>query len=180
MPVCPDNVEMNETINSNPFLIDLFVVNKTNAPPDTREKVLVKLKPIRVLFAVFEQSFFKRQRGIYKAVHLIFLDYLFDKLKPSLIRLLHKNTMPSCVSIALTREIFDIHLCEKDTQKIALTHSEFIKMLDTTDDTYVRVTVNLAINSVAIDLRLEFIFKVQEIPCFQNFDGEDLCLNPIL
>jgi hypothetical protein len=180
MPICPDDEVIDETSRSNPFLIDLFVLNKTTSL-GSRERVIFKLKPIHVLFEVFEHSFFKKRRGIYTRIDLLFLESLLNKLKPTLIRLLHKTPiMSSSTSIALSRDIFDIQLCYSDTMKIALTHTEFISMLDTADDTYVRTTVHLPINAIQVDLTLEFIFKVQGITCVVNhFDADDLCLNPI-
>lgn len=179
MPICPDDELMDETSRSNPFLIDLFVLNKTPAL-GSRERAIFKLKPIRVLFEVFKHSFFKKRRGVYTRVDLLFLDSLLNKLKPTLIRLLHKPLMSSSTSIALSQEIFSKHLREIDTNKIALTHSEFISMLDTEDDTYVRTTVHLPIEAIQVDLTLEFIFKVQGIPYMCKFDADDLCLNTIL
>jgi hypothetical protein len=172
MPVYPDVEETDET---SPYLLDLLDIS--NIDNVSRSKAIFKLKPINVSFSVFEKLFFKKRLGVYGASKLIFLDSLLNKLKPKLSRELRKYTTTACETIALNHEIFGLTLLIKRLRIKSLSYAEFIRILDTTNDTYVRVSTHLAINSISTNLTIEFIFRVKDIPCNPcAFDADDLFL----
>lgn len=186
MPVYPDVEETDET---NPYLLDLLDVS--NIDIDTANLSTFKLKPINVSFPVFERLFFKKRHGAYSATKLAFLDSLLNKLKPKLSRELRKYTSSACETIALNNEIFGLTLikqmpcssCSSSSSSSSilrvksLSHTEFVRIIDTTNDTYVRTTIHLAVNSISTNLTIEFMFKVKDIPANPcAFDADDLFL----
>jgi hypothetical protein len=176
MPVYPETEE--ETDETNPYLLDLLDISNTENQTVGRSQAIFKLKPINVVFSIFERMFFKKRRGVYSTTKTTFLESLLNKLKPKLTRELRKYTPTARNAIALSHEIFELTIAD-DTRlrSQSLTHREFVRAIDTTNDTYVRVTVHLALNSIATDLTIEFIFKVMGIPCNQDaFDADDLFL----
>lgn len=172
MPIFPD---LEETATVNPFLIDLLVVKDNKAISSTAEKVTFKLKPIYVCFPTFERLFFKKRGSTYRRIKLTFLNSLLGKLKPKLVRLLHHYANTCGESIALTKEIFDLTIDENKCTSInALTHSEFIKVTDSSDDTFVRASVHLGILSLSVKLTLEFVFRIEAMPTVCPFESDDL------
>ena len=172
MPIFPD---LEETSTVNPFLVDLLVVSDNKAISSTAEPVTFKLKPIYVCFSTFERLFFKKRGSTYRRVKLTFLDSLLGKLKPKLVRLLHHYAKSCGESISLTREIFDLTIDENKCRPInALTHSEFVQVTDSSDDTFVRTIVHLGILSVSVKLTLEFVFRIESMPSVCPFESDDL------
>ena len=172
MPIFPD---LEETATVNPFLIDLLVVSDNKAISSNAEQVSFKLKPIFVSFPIFERLFFKKRGSTYRRVKLTFLDSLLKKLKPKLVRLLHPYVKTCGESIALTREIFDLTIDENKYRPInALTHSEFVQVADSSDDTFVRTIVHLGILTVSVKLTLEFVFRIESMPLIVPFESDDL------
>ena len=187
MPVYPDVEETDET---NPYLLDLLDVS--NIDIDTANLSTFKLKQINVSFPVFERLFFKKRHCAYSATKLAFLDSLLNKLKPKLSRELRKYTSSACETIALNNEIFGLTLikqppscsssCSSSSSSSilrvkSLSHTEFVRIIDTTNDTYVRTTIHLAVNSISTNLTIEFMFKVKDIPANPcAFDADDLFL----
>ena len=177
MPVYPETEE-EETAETNPYLLDLLDISNIENQTVGRSQAIFKLKPINVVFSIFERMFFKKRRCVYSTTKTTFLDSLLNKLKPKLMRELRKYTLSARNAITLSREIFELTVSD-DTRlrSQSLTHHEFVRAIDTTNDTYVRVSVHLALNSIATDLTVEFIFKVMGIPCNQDaFDADDLFL----
>ena len=172
MPVFPD---LEGTTTVNPFLVDLLVVSDNRVIPSSAEKVTFKLKPIYVCFPTFERLFFKKRGTTYRRVNLAFLNCLLCKLKPKLVRLLHRYAKTCGESIALTKEIFDLTIDEnKCTSMNALTHSEFIRVTNSSDDTFVRTIVNLGILNISVNLSLEFVFRIESMPSICPFESDDL------
>jgi hypothetical protein len=172
MPVFPD---LEETAVVNPFLVDLLVVSDNKVMPSAAEKVNFKLRPIFVSFPIFERLFFKKRGSTYRRVKLTFLNCLLCKLKPKLVRLLHRYAKTCGESIALTKEIFDLNIDEnKCTSLNALTHSEFIRVTDSPNDTFVRTIVNLGIINISVNLTLEFVFRIDSMPIVTPFESDDL------
>lgn len=172
MPVFPD---LEETVVVNPFLVDLLVVSDNKVMPSAAEKVTFKLRPIFVSFPIFERLFFKKRGSTYRRVKLTFLNCLLCKLKPKLVRLLHGYAKTCGESIALTKEIFDLNIDEnKCTSLNALTHSEFIRVTDSPNDTFVRTIVNLGIINISVNLTLEFVFRIESMPIVTPFESDDL------
>ena len=173
MPIFPD---LEETATVNPFLVDLLVVSDNRViPPPSAEKVTFKLKPIFVSFPIFERLFFKKRGSTYRRVKLTFLNALLCKLKPKLVRFLHRYAKTCGESIALTKEIFDLTIDEnKCTSLNALTHSEFIRVTDSPADTFVRTIVNLGILNISVNLTLEFVFRIDSMPTVTPFESDDL------
>jgi hypothetical protein len=172
MPIFPD---LEETATVNPFLVNLLVVSDNRAISSTAEQVTFKLKPIFVSFPIFERLFFKKRGSTYRRVKLTFLDSLLGKLKPKLVRLLHRYAKTCGESIAVTREIFDLTIDENKCRPInALTHSEFVQVVDSPDDTFVRTIVHLGILTVSVKLTLEFVFRVESMPLIVPFESDDL------
>jgi hypothetical protein len=172
MPIFTDLEEPNVV---NPFLVDLLVVRDNRPISPNAEKILLKLKPIFVTYDIFEYLFFKKHRGKYGRVKLTFLDSLLAKIKPKLIRSLHCHTNSSCKSISLSREILELTIDENKSMSVkGLTHSEFLKVADSPDDTFVRATVHLGISSINVNLTIEFVFKIEAMPCMTPFESDDL------
>jgi len=172
MPIYPD---LEETVTVNPFLVDLLVVSDNRLIPSSAEKVTFKLKPIFVSFPIFERLFFKKRGHTYRRVKLTFLNSLLCKLKPKLVRFLHHYAKTCGESISLTKEIFDLTIDEnKCTSLNALTHSEFIRVTDSPDDTFVRTIVNLGILNISVNLTLEFVFRIESMPTVIPFESNDL------
>jgi len=172
MPIFPD---LEETTTVNPFLVDLLVVSDNRVITTSAEKVTFKLKPIYVCFPTFERLFFKKKGSTYRRVKLTFLNSLLGKLKPKLVRLLHHYAKTCGESIALTKEIFDLTIDEnKCTSLNALTHSEFIRVTDSSNDTFVRTVVNLGILNISVNLTLEFVFRIKSMPIVCPFESDDL------
>jgi len=173
MPIYPDVEETDET---NPHLLDLLDISNVDNSFEPTNKATFKLKPIHVSFPIFERLFFKKRLGVYSASKLTFLDSLLNKLKPKLSRELRKYTTTACETITLNHEIFELTLIKR-LQVKSLSHPEFFRILDTTNDTYVRATVHLAVFSISTNLTIEFIFKVKNIPLNDcAFDADDLFL----
>ena len=173
MPVYPDVEETDET---NPHLLDLLDISNIDNSFELMNKATFKLKPIHVSFPIFERLFFKKRLGVYSASKLTFLDSLLNKLKPKLSRELRKYTTTACETIALNHEIFGLSLIQGLRIK-SLSHQEFFRILDTTNDTYVRTTIHLAVFSISTNLTIEFIFKIKNIPTNNcAFDADDLFL----
>jgi hypothetical protein len=172
MPIFPD---LEETATVNPFLVDLLVVSDNKIITPTTEKVTFKLKPIYVCFSTFERLFFKKKGTSFRRVKLTFLNSLLGKLKPKLVRMLHRYAKTCGESIALTKEIFDLNIDENKCTSInALTHSEFIQVTDSSDDTFVRTIVNLGILNISVNLTLEFVFRIKLMPAACPFESDDL------
>jgi len=171
MPIFPD---LEETATVNPFLVDLLVVSDNRVITSSTD-VTFKLKPIYVCFPIFERLFFKKKGTTYRRVKLTFLNFLLGKLKPKLVRLLHRYAKTCGESIALTKEIFDLTIDEnKCTSLNALSHSEFVRIADSSDDTFVRTIVNLGILNISVNLSLEFVFRIESMPSICPFDSDDL------
>ena len=101
MPVFPD---LEENVTVNPFLVDLLVVSDNRViPPTSAEKVTFKLKPIFVSFPIFERLFFKKRGSTYRRVKLTFLNALLCKLKPKLVRFLHRYALHERYSGAIKK-----------------------------------------------------------------------------
>ena len=81
------------------------------------------------------------------------------------------------MSILVNKEIFNLVLGERNMCRDALVHAEFVRSIDTTNDTYVRITVSLGITSISTTMTIEFIFKVRNIPVHTVFDADDLFIN---
>jgi hypothetical protein len=188
MPVYPDVEETDET---NPYLLDLLDVSNIDIDNANIQTISTfKLKPINVSFPVFERLFFKKRHGAYSTTKLAFLDSLLNKLKPKLSRELRKYTTSACETIALNNEIFGLTLIKQmpcssscssssfsSLRVKSLSHTEFVRIIDTTNDTYVRTTIHLAVNSISTNLTIEFMFKVKDIPTNPcAFDADDLFL----
>jgi len=173
MPVYPDEEETDET---NPHLLDLLDISNVDNSFEPTNKATFKLKPIQVSFPIFERLFFKKRLCVYSASKLTFLDSLLNKLKPKLARELRKYTTTAFETISLNHEIFELTIIQGLRIK-SLSYPEFIRILDTTNDTYVRATIHLAVFSISTNLTIEFIFKVKNIP-FNHcaFDADDLFL----
>lgn len=172
MPVFPD---LEETVTVNPFLVDLLVVTDNKAISSNAENVTFKLKPIFVTFEIFERLFFKKRGSTYRRVKLTFLDSLLGKLKPKLVRLLSRYAKTCGESVALTREIFELTINENKCTSInALTHSEFVHVADSSDDTFVRTIVHLGISTLSVKLTLEFVFRIESMPLIVPFESDDL------
>lgn len=172
MPIFPELDNSNET---NPFLVDLLVVCDNKEISESAEKVTFKLKPIFVSFDTFEYLFFKKRLGIYRRIKLDYLDLLLTKIKPKIIRLLQCYVKSGCESISLTREIFETSIDTNKSMSVrGLTHPEFLKVADSSNDTFTRATIHLAISSISVKLTLEFVFKVKQMPCLIPFDCDDL------
>jgi hypothetical protein len=172
MPIFPD---LEETATVNPFLVDLLVVSDNKAISSNAEQVTFKLKPIHVCFPIFERLFFKKRASTYRRVKLTFLDSLLGKLKPKLVRLLRPYAKTCGESVSLTREIFDLTIDENKCRPInALTYSEFVQVVDSSDDTFVRTIVHLGILTVSVKLTLEFVFRIDTMPLACPFESDDL------
>jgi hypothetical protein len=172
MPIFPD---LEETVTVNPFLVDLLVISDNKAISSNAEQVTFKLKPIFVSFPIFERLFFKKRGRIYRRVKLTFLDSLLGKLKPKLVRLLRPYAKTCGESVSLTREIFDLTIDENKCRPInALTHSEFVQVADSPDDTFVRTIVHLGVLTVSVKLTLEFVFRIDTMPLIVPFESDDL------
>jgi hypothetical protein len=170
MPIYLDETTTDET---NPYTLDFGVFSDTSS--DFPNTVRFKLKPIQVAFKDFERLFFKKRKGAYTVAKLCFLNSLLDNLKPKLSQLLHdKYCTTNKVSILLNKEIFNLVLEERVVRRDALTHLEFVRAIDTTNDTYVRITVSLGITCISTAMTIEFIFKVRNIPARTVFDADDL------
>ena len=176
MPVYLDEVTTDET---NPHIINFAVFSDTplSAPAHT---VTFKLKPIHIVFKDFEKLFFKRRRTIYTVAKLCFLNELFNKIKPKLSRMLQDMyCVSNKASILLNRELFDMVLESRIKSRVALTHANFVKAIDSTNDTYVRITLSLGIVAISSAVTIEFIFKMRNLPPCELFDADDL-LNNVL
>jgi hypothetical protein len=168
MPIYLDETTTDET---NPHILDFAVFSDIHTYPPT----LFKLRPIHVVFKDFERLFFKKRKGIYTVAKLCFLSSLLDKLKPKLCRLLQdKYCMSNKITVQVNKEVFNLVLEEQIIRRVALMHTEFVRAIDTTNDTYVRITVSLGITSISTTLSIEFIFKVRDIPAHPIFDADDL------
>jgi len=89
--------------------------------------------------------------------------------------LLHRYAKSCGESIAVTREIFDLTIDENKCRPInALTHSEFVQVVDSPDDTFVRTIVHLGILTVSVKLTLEFVFRIESMPSVCPFESDDL------
>lgn len=176
MPIYPETEE--ETDETNPYLLDLLDISNIENQTVCKPQAIFKLKPINVVFPIFERLFFKKRRGVYSTTKTTFLDSLLNKLKPKLMRELRKYTLSARNAIALSHEIFGLTIGgDTRLRSQSLTHHEFVRAIDTTNDTYVRATVHLALTSISTDMTVEFIFKVMSIPCNQDaFDADDLFL----
>ena len=173
MPVYPD---VEETTETNPYLLDLLDISNVDNSFESMNKATFKLKPIHVSFSIFDRLFFKKRLGVYTTSKLTFLDSLLNKLKPKLTKELRKYTTTARETIALNHEIFELTLI-KGLRIKSLSHTEFFRIMDTTNDTYVRATVHLAVSSISTNLTIEFIFKVKDIPLNDcAFDADDLFL----
>ena len=82
-------------------------------------------------------------------------------------------------SILLNKELFDMVLESRINSRVALTHANFVRAIDTTNDTYIRITLSLGIVSISALTNIEFIFKVRNIPPHETFDAEDLLNNTL-
>ena len=172
MPIFPD---LEETVIVNPFLVDLLVVSDNKAISSNAENVSFKLKPIFVSYPIFERLFFKKRGSVYRRIKLTFLDHLLGKLKPKLVRLLRRYAKTCGESVSLTREIFDLTIDENKCRPInALTHSEFVKVADSPNDTFVRTVVHLGILTVSVKLTLEFVFRIESMPMIVPFESDDI------
>jgi len=172
MPIYLDEIV---TDDSNCHLVNFAVFSDTPlvAP---EHSVSFKLKPIHIAFKDFEQLFFKRRRVIYTLAKLCFLNELFNKIKPKLSRMLQSMCCVSNkASILLNKELFDMVLEKRIKSRVALTHPNFVKAIDTTNDTYVRITLCLGIVSISSAVSIEFIFKIRNIPPRDDlFNADDL------
>lgn len=174
MPVYLDETTTNE---SNPHIINFAVFSDTLTPPATTFKTF-KLKPIHIEFKDFEKLFFKKRKTIYTVAKLCFLNALLNMIKPKLSRLLHDiHCVSNKTSILLNKELFDLVLEDRIKSRVALTHANFVRAIDTTNDTYVRITISLAIMAISSVVNIEFIFKVRNIPAHDIFDADDLLNN---
>lgn len=171
----PVFTELDEPNVANPFLVNLLVVSDNRTMCSTAEKITLKLKPVFVCYDIFQYLFFKKHRKMYGRVQVAFLDSLLNKLKPNLVRLLHCHAKSSCESISLTREIFELSIHENKSMSVkGLTHKEFLRVADSPDDTFVKASVHLGISSIHVNLTIEFLFKVESMPCIDSFDSNDL------
>lgn len=174
MPVYLDETTTDET---NPYIID-FAVFSDSTLTSPCHNIVFKLKPIHIAFRDFEKLFFKKRRGVYTVARLCFLNELFDKIKPKLARLLQDiYCVSNKTSILLTKEIFNVVLEDRIKSRDALTHCNFIRAIDTTNDTYIRITLSLGIHAISTAVSIEFMFKVRNIPPHSVFDADDLFCN---
>ena len=174
MPVYLDETFTDEM---NPNIINFAVFSDTPllAPEHT---MTFKLKPIHITFQDFQKLFFKKRRTLYTTARLCFLNELLDKIKPKLIRLLQDiYCVSNKTSILLTKEIFKAVLEDRIKSRDALTHCNFVRAIDTPNDTYVRITLSLGIRAISTAMSLEFMFKVRNIPPHPVFDADDLFYN---
>lgn len=176
MPVYLDEIPTDET---NPHIINFAVFSDT-ALLAPEHIATFKLKPIHIAFADFEKLFFKKRRTIYTVAKLCFLNELFSKIKPKLSRMLQDMyCVSNKKSILLNKELFDMVLESRINSRVALTHANLVRAIDTTNDTYVRVTLSLGIASISALINIEFIFKVRNIPPHEIFDANDLLNNTL-
>jgi hypothetical protein len=92
-----------------------------------------------------------------------------------LVRLLRPYANTCGKSVSLTREIFDLTIDENKCRPInALSHSEFVQVVDSPDDTFVRTIVHLGILTLPVKLTLEFVFRIQSMPPIVPFESDDL------
>lgn len=174
MPVYLDETTTDET---NPHIIDFAVFSdEAIASPD--HNIVFKLKPIHIVFRDFEKLFFKKRKTLYTVARLCFLNELFNKIKPKLVRLLQDTHSESNkTSILIGRELFNMVLESRIKSRVALSHSNFVSSIDTTNDTYVRITLSLGIHAISTTMCIEFMFKVRNIPPHPVFDADDLFNN---
>jgi hypothetical protein len=171
MPVYLDEVTTDET---NPHIINFAVFSDTPLLTPAHTGTF-KLKPIHIAFNDFEKLFFKRRRTIYTVAKLCFLNELFNKIKPKLSRMLQDMyCVSNKASILLNRELFDMVLESRIKSRVALTHTNFVKAIDSTNDTYVRITLSLGIVAISSAVTIEFIFKMRNLPPCELFDADDL------
>jgi len=176
----PIYIDEEGTAETNPNTIDLAVFSDTTCFENALNATVFKLRPIHIDFCDFVRLFYRKQRlQRYTCVRMCFLDSLLDKLKPKLARLLQKRYVGSCCqSIELNREIFGLSLDDRIVRNTSLSHNVFMRMFDTTNDTFVRTTVHLGILSISTNITIEFTFKVRNIPCLEQFDADDLFVYP--
>ena len=171
MPVYLDETFTDEM---NPNIINFAVFSDTPllAPEHT---MTFKLKPIHITFQDFQKLFFKKRRTLYTTARLCFLNELLNKIKPKLSLLLQSTVCVSNrASILLNRELFDMVLETRIKSRVALTHSNLVRAINTTNDTYVRITLSLGIVAISSAVNIEFMFNVRNIPLCEVFNADDL------
>jgi len=163
MPIYPDVDNVDDTTDACPFIIDSLVIN-----PDMVPNVMFKLKPILIESDTFYSVFFRK-----RSCHMTFsfLDSLLCRLKPKLNRLLHRHAVSSSNSIELTRELHGISISNKQHIYKAMTRSEC--RMNITNNSYVRMTVHLALDSIGKRMAIEFLFKILNVS-HVPFDADDL------
>ena len=167
---------MDETFTDemNPNIINFAVFSDTPllAPEHT---MTFKLKPIHITFQDFQKLFFKKRRTLYTTARLCFLNELLNKIKPKLSLLLQSTICVSNrASILLNRELFDMVLETRIKSRVALTHTNLVRAINTTNDTYVRITLSLGIVAISSAVNIEFMFNVRNIPLCEVFNADDL------
>jgi hypothetical protein len=174
MPVYLDETY---TDDMNPNIINFAVLSDTPlvAPEHT---ITFKLKPIHITFQDFQKLFFKKRRTLYTTARLCFLNELLNKIKPKLSLILQSTICVSNrASILLNRELFDMVLETRIKSRVALTHSNLVRAINTTNDTYIRITLSLGIVAISSAVNIEFMFNVRNIPLCEVFNADDLFNN---
>jgi hypothetical protein len=174
MPIYLDEIA---TDDSNSHLVNFAVFSDIPlAAPE--HSITLKLRPIHIDFKDFEKLFFKKRRILYTVAKLSFLNELFHKIKPKLSRMLQDiYCVSNKASILLNKELFDMVLETRIRSRVSLTHDNFVKAVDSVNDTYVRITLSLGIVSISAAVNLEFIFKMRNIPPREIFNSDDLLNN---
>jgi len=165
MPIYPDVDDVDDTTDACPFIIDTLVIN-----PEMVPNAKFKLKPILIESDTFYSVFFRKRS---RHMTLSFLDSLLCRLKPKLNRLLHKYAVSSGNSIELTRELHGITISNKEHKYKAMNRSEC--RMNITNNSYVRMTVHLALESIGKQMEIEFLFKILNVSHIP-FDADDLFL----
>jgi hypothetical protein len=132
----------------------------------------LKLKPINITFDAFKKVNFKKRSGKYNFFCLNFTNELIQKLKATLIqkilknqhKITYKDKLFSKKSILLSKEILSIHLIKQVEDCIVIDYPEFVKMFYATQATHARITLNLFISALSIKTKVEFLFKLKEVP----------------
>jgi hypothetical protein len=174
MPVYLDDIATDDT---NHHLVNFAVfADIPTAPPE--HTITFKLRPINIAFKDFETLFFKKRKALYTVAKLDFLNDLFNKVKPKISCILQDILRVSNkASILLNKELFDIVLETRIRNRVSLTHVNFVKAINSINDTYVRITLSLGIVAISAALNIEFIFKMKSIPHREIFDADDLLKN---
>ena len=152
---------------------DIYNYNILENPDyENLDTFLLKLKPINITFDAFKKVNFKKRSGRYNFFCLNFTNELIHKLKATLVqkiiknqhKITYKDKLFSKKSILLSKEILSIQLVKNVEDCIVIDFPEFSKMFYATEATHARITLNLFISALSIKTKVEFLFKLKEVP----------------